>query len=100
MVQIKDLILKILDILITAISVNIFLKNPKLGYRYYYDEHAEAAVLYNQKNREYISFEDKRSLKAKAEYAKKHGLGGVFGWEITSDANNELISVLDSTLNP
>ncbi|PSU96793.1 glycoside hydrolase family 18 protein [Photobacterium kishitanii] len=77
-----------------------FLKNPKLGYRYYYDEHAEAAVLYNQKNKEYISFEDKRSLKAKAEYAKKQGLGGVFGWEITSDANNELISVLDSTLNP
>ncbi|WP_239993836.1 glycoside hydrolase family 18 protein [Photobacterium phosphoreum] len=77
-----------------------FLKNPNLGYRYYYDEHAEAAVLYNQKNKEYISFEDKRSLKAKADYVKQHELGGVFGWEITSDANNELISVLDATLNP
>ena len=77
-----------------------FLSNPKLGYRYYYDEHAEAAVLYNQKNKEYISFEDKRSLKAKAEYVKKHGLGGMFGWEITSDYNNELISVLDNSLNP
>ncbi len=77
-----------------------FLNNPKLGYRYYYDEAAQAAVLYNQKNKEYISFEDKRSLKAKADYVKKHGLGGVFGWEITSDVNDELISVLDSTLNP
>ncbi len=77
-----------------------FLKNPNLGYRYYYDEHAEAAVLYNQKNKEYISFEDKRSLKAKADYVKQHELGGVFGWEITSDSNNELISVLDATLNP
>lgn len=77
-----------------------FLKNPNLGYRYYYDEHAEAAVLYHQKNKEYISFEDKRSLKAKADYVKQHELGGVFGWEITSDANNELISVLDATLNP
>ncbi|WP_279152706.1 glycoside hydrolase family 18 protein [Photobacterium iliopiscarium] len=77
-----------------------FMNNPKLGYHYFYDEHAEAAVLYNQKNKEYISFEDKRSLKAKADYVKKHGLGGVFGWEITSDTNNELISVLDNTLNP
>lgn len=77
-----------------------FMNNPKLGYRYYYDEHAEAAVLYNKKNKEYISFEDKRSLKAKADYVKKHKLGGVFGWEITSDTNNELISTLDNSLNP
>lgn len=77
-----------------------FINNPKLGYRYYYDQHAEAAVLYNQKNKEYISFEDKRSLKAKADYAKQHKLGGVFGWEITSDANNELITILDNNLNP
>ncbi|MCD9555973.1 glycoside hydrolase family 18 protein [Photobacterium carnosum] len=77
-----------------------FINNPKLGYRYFYDQHAEAAVLYNQKNKEYISFEDKRSLKAKADYAKKHKLGGVFGWEITSDTNNELITILDNNLNP
>lgn len=70
------------------------INNKKMGYQYYYDEKAEAAVLFSQKKNEYISFEDKRSLQAKADYVKKHQLGGIFGWEATSDNNHELIKLL------
>lgn len=75
------------------------INNKKMGYEYFYDEKAEAAILINKKKKEYISFEDKRSLTAKAAYVKKHNLGGVFGWELTSDNNNELIKTLKHTFN-
>ncbi|PSX12338.1 glycoside hydrolase family 18 protein [Photobacterium angustum] len=77
--------------------VKYLIKNKKMGYQYYYDEKAEAAVLFSQKKNEYISFEDKRSLQAKVDYVKKHQLGGVFGWEATSDHNHELIKLLSKS---
>ncbi|WP_305813751.1 glycosyl hydrolase family 18 protein [Photobacterium leiognathi] len=68
-----------------------------MGYRYFYDEKAEAAVLYSEKKQEYISYEDKRSLQAKIDYVKEHNLGGIFGWEATSDNNHELIKQLSTS---
>ncbi len=71
--------------------------NKRMGYRYFYDEKAEAAVLYSKKKQEYISYEDKRSLQAKIDYVKEHDLGGIFGWEATSDNNHELIKQLSTS---
>ncbi|PSV23755.1 chitinase [Photobacterium leiognathi subsp. mandapamensis] len=72
------------------------INNKRMGYQYFYDEQAQAAVLYSKKKQEFISYEDKRSLQAKIDYVKTHNLGGIFGWEATSDNNHELIKQLSN----
>ncbi|MAM88704.1 MAG: hypothetical protein CME36_15475 [unclassified Hahellaceae] len=55
------------------------------GFTYGYDAQAEAPWLYSASKGQLISFENERSAKAKAKYAKDHGLAGVFSWEIDAD---------------
>ncbi|HIF9175743.1 TPA: glycoside hydrolase family 18 protein [Photobacterium damselae] len=75
------------------------LNNPKLGYQYYYDEQAQAAVLYHPTKKEFITFDDQRSIKAKTDYVKQNQLGGIFTWEITADKDNQLIELISTELN-
>ena len=76
-----------------------FLESDKLGYVYYYDQQAEAAVLYHPTSKNYISFESPRSAKAKAQYVHNQGLGGIFLWEATSDHQNQLLDAIVSGLD-
>ncbi|RJG49571.1 glycoside hydrolase family 18 protein [Motilimonas pumila] len=55
------------------------------GYEYGYDEDAEAAYVYNKNNGGFITFDDPRSIKAKAKFVIDKGYGGIYSWEITSD---------------
>jgi len=55
------------------------------GYVYRYDEEAEAPYLYNKETGGFITFDDERSIKAKAHYVKEQGLAGIFAWEVSQD---------------
>jgi GH18 family chitinase len=65
----------------------------KNGYNYFYDEKAEAPYLWNASSGRLITYENKRSAKAKAEYARNNNLAGVFSWEIDADNGDILNSM-------
>jgi len=66
----------------------------KQGYQYKYDEQAQAPYLWNPEKKVFISFEDKRSIKAKANWAKEAKLGGIFTWELSGDPSGTLVEVM------
>lgn len=60
-----------------------------------YDEKAEAAYAYNNKERTLVSFENPRTLKAKMDYVKSTGLAGIMFWEYSHDtADSTLLNAL------
>ncbi len=61
----------------------------KNGYIRYWDPIAKAPYLYNKEKEEFITYEDKTSIKLKTEYAKEHGLGGIMFWQLRSDAEKD-----------
>ncbi|PSU34821.1 glycoside hydrolase family 18 protein [Photobacterium lutimaris] len=75
-----------------------FLGNEENGFVYFYDQQAEAAVLYNPASKDYITFESPRSAKAKATYVNQQQLGGMFIWEVTADHQNQLLDAISSGL--
>ncbi len=84
----KDIVDKYFD------SKNVQGKN---GFVYKYDEIAQAATLFNETKKEFISFDDVRAVKAKANYVKQNNLAGLFSWEIDAD-NGELMDAMYNTL--
>ena len=50
-----------------------------------YDEKAETAYVYNAKTREFINFDNPRSLAAKVDYIKSTGMSGIMFWEYSHD---------------
>ncbi|MCL1989086.1 MAG: glycosyl hydrolase family 18 protein [Firmicutes bacterium] len=56
-----------------------------------YDEQAQAAYAFNSETKEYITFDDVRSLKAKYDYVKNRGLKGIMFWEYTCDDDNSTL---------
>ncbi len=78
------------------------IKNDKLtneAYQYHWDDDAKVPYLFNTNTKEWISYDDAKSFKAKIDYVKEHNLGGVMVWQIYQDTDSlELISTLD-TLN-
>ncbi|MCL2407224.1 MAG: glycosyl hydrolase family 18 protein [Defluviitaleaceae bacterium] len=50
-----------------------------------YDEKAEAPYAFNARTRELYTFDNERSLKAKAAYCKENNLAGVMFWEYNCD---------------
>lgn len=54
--------------------------------------HATAQVPYLYGNGAFISYDDVTSISAKAELAVERGLGGIGFWELSQDADAELIS--------
>ncbi|MCR9000926.1 glycoside hydrolase family 18 protein [Rahnella perminowiae] len=61
----------------------------KNGFELYTDEKADADYLYSSSSKLFISLDTPRTVKAKAEYARSKGLGGVFTW--TADQDNGLL---------
>jgi chitinase len=55
------------------------------GYSVYWSDDAQAAWLYDSGARVMISYEEPRSLAAKASYVKRHGLGGIMVWQLAAD---------------
>lgn len=61
----------------------------RFAYRQLRHEEAEVPYLYG--NRSFLSYDDPASAAAKAELARRRGLGGVGFWELSQDSEGELI---------
>lgn len=62
----------------------------KNGFVLYTDTISNADFLYNPVSKVFMSIDTPRTVHAKGQYAKKHGLGGLFTWTI--DMDNGLLS--------
>ena len=56
------------------------------GWKYFYDEKAQAPYWYNASTKTFATADDIRSVKAKTEYVKTKKLGGIMFWELTLDS--------------
>ncbi len=54
-------------------------------FNYHWDDHAEVPYLKGKKLQTFVTFEDERSIKRKAQYILENGLAGAIVWDITSD---------------
>lgn len=57
----------------------------KNGFTLYTDSVADADYLYNAGSKLFLSIDTPRTVKAKGEFVRKHGLGGLFTWTIDMD---------------
>lgn len=70
----------------------------KGGFVRLWDEQAQAAWLWNEKDRRLISYEDPQALRAKADFVRERGLGGVMYWEQRTDPDEQLLDVVHAAL--
>src|SRR6185312_3876232 len=66
----------------------------KQGYVRYRDAIAQAPWLWNAGTRSFISYDDPRSIAAKAAFVKAHHLGGIMYWEQSLDPSDELLDAI------
>lgn len=62
------------------------------------DARARAPWLWNPRTHRFISYDDPRSIEAKAAYIKAHRLGGLMYWEQTLDPAGELVDAIWNAL--
>lgn len=55
------------------------------GFRYYWDRRAKAPYQYNKSKQLFASFDDPRSIAAKAAFVRRNKLGGIMFWELSND---------------
>jgi chitinase len=65
------------------------------GFTYYWDSAAHAPYLFNDSTKQFITFDDERSVKEKCAYVKQQQMGGVMFWEYSSDPKGYLLKVID-----
>jgi chitinase len=65
-----------------------------------WDTQAQAPFLWNAQTRTFITYDDPQSITIKAQYVRKHRLGGVMFWELSQDANGELLHAIVNGLGP
>ncbi len=58
------------------------------GYKYHWDRKAKSPYWYNREQQIFVTGENKRSVKLKCRYIRKHHLGGLMYWEIKTDNPN------------
>jgi chitinase len=78
-----------------------FLKDSLMdqrGFKTYWDKKAKAPYLFNDSTRQFISYDNERSIKSKIKYVKKHKLGGVMFWEYSSDLKKYLLNTIEQNL--
>ena len=64
------------------------------------DPQAQAPWLWNPATREFISYEDPESIRAKATFARERGLGGLMFWELGGDdADGSLLKAIHEGLH-
>ena len=68
------------------------------GFARRWDARARAPWLWNAATRTFITYEDPQSLRAKMEYVRSHGLGGVMFWELSQDRDGELLDTIRAGL--
>lgn len=66
----------------------------KNGFTSYWDEKAKAPYLFNAGTKQFVTYEDERSVAAKCAYVKEHKLAGVMFWEYSSDPKGYLLNTI------
>jgi chitinase len=67
------------------------------GYKFFWDERAQAPYAYNPEQKLFATFDDKRSLDRKSKYVIEQKLDGIMFWEISHDTdNNDLVNTIYS----
>ena len=70
--------------------------NEENGFVFYWDSVAQAPYAYNPTERLFATFDDRRSVALKTEYAMTNRLGGIMFWELTGDRfANGLLDAID-----
>jgi chitinase len=59
-----------------------------------WDAKAQAPFLWNAQTRAFITYDDPQSIAIKAEYVRKHGLGGMMFWELSQDSGGTLLDAI------
>ena len=67
---------------------------PQNGFQYFWDNQAKAPYLFSPTKKEFVTFDDERSLTEKIGYAKEKGLNGIMFWELSHDV--EKAGLLDA----
>lgn len=65
-----------------------------------WDERAQAPFLWNAQTRAFITYDDPQSIAVKAQYVRKHRLGGIMFWELSQDSGGELLDTIVRGLKP
>jgi chitinase len=65
-----------------------------------WDRQAQAPFLWNASTRAFITYDDPQSIAIKAEYVRKHRLGGMMFWELSQDSRGELLDAIVNGLKP
>lgn len=72
--------------------------SPAQGFTYYWDDTAQAPYMYNEQQKIFATFDDKRSIELKTKYVADHKLGGIMFWELSLDTKADgLLDVIDRT---
>ncbi|CAA0124395.1 Chitinase A [BD1-7 clade bacterium] len=66
-------------------------------WEYHYDETAEAPYLYKRSSGDLVTYDDERSVRAKAKYVQENQLAGFFSWEIDGD-NGDILNAMHEGL--
>ena len=64
------------------------------GFKQHWDSIAEAPYAYNIKKREFMTYDNKRSVQLKTKYVKSKGLKGIMFWELMHDTKNGLLQTI------
>ncbi len=68
------------------------------GYEFFWDDTAQAPYAYNKAEKLFATFDNKRSVKLKADYVKDQRLGGIMYWELSLDTPDGLLQTIHDTL--
>lgn len=79
-----------------SVIVNKYLNNDE--YTYVYDENAQVPYLIKKDGTIFISYDDPRSIKAKADYMREMGCAGLMYWENGCDSTGELVKAMQEAL--
>jgi chitinase len=68
------------------------------GFKDYWDKKANAPYLFNDSTRQFISYDNEKSVRNKCRYVNNHDLGGIMFWEYSSDPKGYLLNTIEKTL--
>ena len=77
------------------IEANYINKN---GFEVHWDDTAKAPYLWNVSEKQFVTYEDAKSLKFKMDFIKEKKMGGVMFWQFNSDSGT-LLNTIDENLN-
>lgn len=77
------------------ILIDDSLTGPAAGWKRYWDNTTKTPWLFRESDSMYVSYDDPTSMSLKVDFARLHGLKGLFMWEAQMDYKDELLTVLN-----